>query len=82
MQIDIKTLRILEETFGDFEVRITNWNPNCITLRFGYWRECNIELMRNILKENHVRGHMSENWFEDDDCGFQFYYVLNPSKNA
>lgn len=82
MRIDIKTLRILEEHFGNFEVRISSWDENQFTFRFGYWRECNIELMRNILKENHVQGHMTENWFEDDDCGFQYYYVLKPSSNA
>ena len=76
MQIDIKTLRILEETFGDFQVRITKWDENQLTFRFGYWRECDVELMRNILKENHVQGYMTENWIEDDDCGYQYYYVL------
>ena len=67
MQIDSKTLRILEETFGDFQVRITKWDENQLTFRFGYWRECDVELMRNILKENHVLGYMTENWIEDDD---------------
>ena len=81
MQIDIKTLRILEETFGDFQVRITKWDENQLTFRFGYWRECDVELMRNILKENHVQGYMTENWYEDDDCGFQFYYVLKDFKH-
>lgn len=80
MQIDIKTLRILEETFGDFQVRITKWDENQLTFRFGYWRECDVELMRNILKENHVQGYMTENWYEDDDCGYLHYYVLKNFK--
>lgn len=81
MQIDIKTLRILEETFGDFQVRITKWDENQLTFRFGFWRECDVELMRNILKENHVQGYMTENWYEDDDCGYQYYYVLKDFKH-
>lgn len=76
MEIDIKTLRILEETFGDFQVRITKWDENQFTFRFGYWRQCNILLLRKILKENKVKGHMTENWYEDDDCGYLYYYVL------
>lgn len=73
MKICINTLRKLEEEFGQFEIgRVVGNGKNY--LRFGYWKKVNIDRLQEILQPS-IK--VEEDSDHDDDCGWQYSYIIH-----
>ena len=70
-KIDFKTLSKINEEFGEFEIGQTYGGGNPVYLRFGYWKQVDLNKLNEIL------GHLNrvvEDEDYDDDCGWQYSY--------
>jgi len=72
-KISIKTLKEVETQLGDFEVGQVMGSGNPVYLRFGYWKKVDVTKLQEILGNS---AQVVENDIYDDDCGFQYSYLL------
>lgn len=72
-KISIKTLKEVENQLGEFEVGQVMGGKNDVYLRFGYWKQINLETLQNILGWG-VQVIEEEDF--DDDCGWLYSYLL------
>ena len=72
-KIDFKTLSKIEKEFGSFEIGQVHGGGNPIYLRFGYWNRVDVVKLQEILD---YRSNVIEEDYFDDDCGWQYSYVL------
>lgn len=73
-KINFKTLEKINETFGSFDIDQVMGMGNHLYFRFGYWKKIDVQKLQEIL------GHANqviENDIYDDDCGFQYSYIIN-----
>ena len=72
-KIDFKTLEKINNEIGEFEIGQTYGGGNPVYLRFGYWKQVDLNKLNEIL------GHLNrvvEDEDYDDDCGWQYSYKL------
>jgi len=70
-KIDFKTLEKINNEIGEFEIGQTYGGDNPVYLRFGYWKQVDVNKLNEIL------GHLNEVKEDedfDDDCGWQYSY--------
>ena len=70
-KIDFKTLEKINNEIGEFEIGQTYGGGNPVYLRFGYWKQVDLNKLNEIL------GHLNsvkEDEDYDDDCGWQYSY--------
>lgn len=72
-KIDFKTLEKINETFGDFDIDQVMGMGNPLYFRFGYWKQVDVTKLQEILGQ---RNEVVENDIYDDDCGWQYSYVI------
>ena len=70
-KIDFKTLSKINEEFGNFEMGQTFGGGNPVYLRFGYWKQVDVNKLNEIL--NPINEVVEDEW-DDDDCGWQYSY--------
>jgi hypothetical protein len=70
-KINFETLTKINETFGEFDIGQTFGGGNPVYLRFGYWKQVDIDKLNNILAPIN---RVEEESIYDDDCGEQFNY--------
>lgn len=73
-KIDFKTLEKINETFGSFDIGQIMGGGNKVYFRFGYWKKIDVQKLQEILGQ---RNQVVENDIYDDDCGFQYSYIIN-----
>ena len=73
-KIDFKTLEKINETFGSFDIGQVIGMGNPVYFRFGYWKKIDVQKLQEILGQ---RNQVIENDIYDDDCGFQYSYIIN-----
>ena len=75
MRIEFSILKQIDKAFGPMEVGSGFNNPmGSITLRFGYWKQVDLEKLNSLLP-NHI--HALENLVdEDDECGELWDYLI------
>jgi hypothetical protein len=80
MRIDFKKLEALENAYGRLEVGASKdiFDNPLITLRFGYWREVDLDELRMQFPNNEVQVF---DWF-DEDCGWLYSYAIGKSINV
>ena len=72
-KISNKTLKEVENQFGDFQIGQTQGDGNSVYLRFGYWKQVDITKLQEIIGNS---TQVVEDTDFDDDCGFQYSYLL------
>ena len=72
-KISNKTLKEVENQLGEFEVGQVMGGGNPVYLRFGYWKQVDVTKLQEILGNC---AQVVENDIYDDDCGFQYSYLL------
>tara|TARA_Y100001963_G_C6436381_1_gene289337 strand:+ start:22 stop:393 length:372 start_codon:yes stop_codon:yes gene_type:complete len=70
LQVDVSTE--LNE-FGKNEIRITSNKDNSFQLRIGYWERLDYNIIKKLQDKFHI--HISEELFEDEDCGDLYGYT-------
>ena len=70
-KIDFKTLEKINNEIGEFEVGQTFGGGNPIYLRFGNWKQVDVDKLNEIL--NPLNQVKEDEWY-DDDCGYQYNY--------
>jgi len=70
-KIDFKTLEKINNEIGEFDIGQTYGGGNPVYLRFGYWKQVDVDKLNNILKPIN---RVEEDSIYDDDCGDQFSY--------
>jgi hypothetical protein len=70
-KINFETLTKINETFGEFDIGQTFGGGNPVYLRFGYWKQVDMDKLNNILAPIN---RVEEESIYDDDCGEQFNY--------
>ena len=73
MRLSIKTLKRIEEIFGDFDVSQVIGGTNDVYLRFGYWHQVNVSKLQEVVGSG-VK--IFEEDYYDDDCGYLFSYKV------
>ena len=73
MRLSIKTLKKIEEVFGEFDVSQVLGGNNDVYLRFGYWHQVNPWKLQEVVG-NGVR--IFEDDYYDDDCGWLYSYKV------
>ena len=69
-KIDFKTLEKINNEIGEFDLGQVGGSKD-VYLRFGYWRQVDIDKLNNILTP---MNRVEEDSIYDDDCGDQFSY--------
>jgi len=72
-KISIKTLKEIENQFGEFEVGQTFGGGNPVYLRFGYWKQVDLTKLQEVIGTT-IKVVEDEDF--DDDCGWQYSYKL------
>ena len=72
-KISIKTLKEVENQFGDFEIGQVMGGGNPIYLRFGYWKRVDVVKLQEVIGN---QANVVEDDIYDDDCGDLFSYKL------
>ena len=72
-KISIKTLKEIENQFGEFEVGQTFGGGNPVYLRFGYWKQVDLTKLQEVIGTA-IKVVEDEDF--DDDCGWQYSYKL------
>jgi hypothetical protein len=72
-KISIKTLKEIENQLGEFEVGQVMGGTYDVYLRFGYWKQVDVNKLQEIIGNS---AEVVEDMDYDDDCGFQFSYKL------
>lgn len=70
-KIDFKTLQKINEEFGEFEIVQTFGGDYPVYLRFGYWKQVDVNKLNEIL--GHLNDVKEDEDF-DEDCGWQYSY--------
>lgn len=70
-KIDFKTLQKINEEFGEFEIGQTFGGDYPVYLRFGYWKQVDVNKLNEIL--GHLNDVKEDEDF-DEDCGWQYSY--------
>ena len=70
-KIDFKTLEKINNEIGEFEIGQTYGGGNPVYLRFGYWKQVDLNKLNEIL--GHLNTVVEDEDF-DDDCGWQYSY--------
>ena len=73
-KISIKTLKEVENQFGDFEIGQVFGGGNDVYLRFGYWNRIDVVKLNEVLGN---KANAIEDDLYDDDCGWKYSYKLN-----
>lgn len=73
MNIDTEALEKIRSELGQFEVGRVIGGDNRHYLRFGYWKQVDIDSLSEILRPLIV---VEENSDFDDDCGWKYSYHL------
>ena len=73
MKLDIQKLQQLEDQFGPLELGQTLSREPELYIRFGYWRQVDLDALKALLPGVGVR---EDDW-DDDDCGVLYSYKLN-----
>lgn len=68
MRISCKQLEKIKCEFGEFDINQIE-NSKHLYLRFGYWKQIDLEKLENILGFK-----VNEDVDYDDDCGSIFMY--------
>ena len=72
-KISIKTLKEIENQLGEFEVGQVMGGGNDVYLRFGYWKQVDVNKLQEVLGNS---ANVVEDDIYDDDCGWQYSYKL------
>ena len=72
-KISIKTLKEVENQFGDFQIGQVMGGGNDVYLRFGYWKRVDVLKLQEIIGN---QTNVVEDDIYDDDCGDLFSYKL------
>lgn len=72
-KISIKTLKEIENQFGDFEIGQVMGGGNSVYLRFGYWQRVDVVKLQEVIGNS---ANVVEDDDYDDDCGWLFSYKL------
>jgi len=72
-KISIKTLKEIENQFGEFEVGQVHGGGNDVYLRFGYWKQVDLTKLQEVIGTT-IKVVEDEDF--DDDCGWQYSYKL------
>lgn len=73
-KLSISQLKEVEKELGDFQIGQVMGNSNPIYLRFGYWKQVDVEKLQSILSNSAT---VVEDSDYDDDCGWNYSYILN-----
>ena len=69
-RIDINELKKIEEVFGYFDID-QSFGSNEVYFRFGYWDRVDVKKLEEIIGQS-----VEERDYYDEDCGYQFCYML------
>lgn len=72
-KISIKTLKEVENQLGEFEVGQVMGGKNDVYLRFGYWKQVDVNKLQEVLGNS---ANVVEDEDFDDDCGWLYSYKL------
>jgi len=72
-KISIKTLKEIENHFGEFEVGQVHGGGNDVYLRFGYWKRIDVTKLQEVFGS---AIEVVEDELDDDDCGTLYSYKL------
>ena len=72
-KLNITVLKKIEKEFGNFEIGQTFGGGNPVYLRFGYWKQVDVNKLNKIL--NPINEVVEDEW-DDDDCGYQYSYNI------
>ena len=72
-KISIKTLKEVENQFGDFQIGQVMGGGNDVYLRFGYWKRVDVLKLQEIIGN---QTNVVEDDIYDDDCGWLYSYKL------
>lgn len=72
-KISIKTLKEVENQFGDFEIGQVMGGGNDVYLRFGYWKRVDVVKLQEVIGN---QANVVEDDLDDDDCGTLYSYKL------
>lgn len=64
---------ILQDTFGKFELSYVSDKKENPYLRFGYWKQVDINKLQELIGEDYK---VIEKHDYDDECGYMFHYSL------
>jgi hypothetical protein len=67
------TLTLIQEKFGEFDIKQVCGGSNDVYLRFGYWRRVNLQQLQNLIGGGI---DVVEDDIDDDDCGTLWSYKL------
>ena len=67
------TLILIQEQFGEFDIKQVMGGSNDVYLRFGYWRRVNLQQLQNLIGGG-IK--VVEDDIDDDDCGTLYSYKL------
>ena len=67
------TLILIQEQFGEFDIKQVMGGSNDVYLRFGYWRRVNLQQLQNLIGGGI---EVVEDDIDDDDCGTLYSYKL------
>jgi hypothetical protein len=74
MKIDYKYFKKAKKLYGSSDIQIGIWKES-ISIRFGYWRQVDLEKLKNIFPD-HLE--VTEQLVDDDsDCGPLYEYYIN-----
>lgn len=72
-KIDFQTLQNINETFGSFDIGQTFGGDNSVYLRFGYWKQVDIEKLQEIIGNRNV---VTEDTDYEEDTGWVYKYEI------
>ena len=72
-KIGIKTLKEVENQFGDFQIGQVMGGGNDVYLRFGYWKRVDVVKLQEVIGN---QANVVEDDIYDDDCGWLYSYKL------
>jgi hypothetical protein len=67
------TLTLIQEQFGEFDIKQVCGGSNDVYLRFGYWRRVNLQQLQSLIGGGI---DVVEDDIDDDDCGTLYSYKL------
>jgi hypothetical protein len=74
MRIEFKFFKKATKLYGSTDIEIGTWRDS-ITIRFGYWRQVNLEDLQEIFPDYlTVREELID---EDSDCGPLYQYYID-----
>ena len=78
MRIGYKKFKEIKKWYGSSNFEI-GYDTDSLTLRFGYWKQVNLNGLKKILPEYFT---ITENLVDDDDdCGELYNYTIKREYN-